>query len=93
MSQRIVLIVSNDVNLSISRAQGSFLYRLLREEFVTNYKKPLNSDAFSGFSATEPKSKEYNADIKEAFQYYIKELIPVVAFELSQMPAQGVFLP
>jgi hypothetical protein len=69
--------------------KGSFLYRLLREEFVTNYKKPLNSDSFSGFSATEPRSKQFNADIKEAFDYYVVELVPTVAFELSQLPTEG----
>jgi hypothetical protein len=67
------------------------LYRLLREEFVTSYKKPLNSDAFSGFSATEPRSKQFNADIKEAFDYYVVELVPTVAFELSQLPAEGMY--
>ncbi len=36
----------------VPELRGSFLYRLMRPEFVKNYRTPLCSDAFSRFEAT-----------------------------------------
>lgn len=35
----------------VPELRGSFLYRLMRPEFVKNYRTPLCSDAFSRFEA------------------------------------------
>ncbi len=65
------------------------MYRLLREEFVTTYKRPLSSDAFSGFANSDPMGKEHNADIREAFEFYVNQFVPAVAQELHQLSVAG----
>ena len=52
------------------------IYQLFRREFVAAYKKPLCSDAYSGFVIHDSNLKEYNRDIDEATQYLFSTVIP-----------------
>eukprot|EP00009_Paramoeba_aestuarina_P012013 CAMPEP_0201539336 /NCGR_PEP_ID=MMETSP0161_2-20130828/70080_1 /ASSEMBLY_ACC=CAM_ASM_000251 /TAXON_ID=180227 /ORGANISM="Neoparamoeba aestuarina, Strain SoJaBio B1-5/56/2" /LENGTH=818 /DNA_ID=CAMNT_0047946657 /DNA_START=38 /DNA_END=2494 /DNA_ORIENTATION=- len=63
--------------------KGSFLYRLLRPEFVNNYEKPLSSDAFSLFGKNG-NYEEINKDAREATEYLREQVIPDLAFRLSE---------
>eukprot|EP00727_Mastigamoeba_balamuthi_P007903 m51a1_g3733 hypothetical protein (1030) ;mRNA; f:31267-34919 len=56
-------------------SKRSYLFRLLRPEFVKSYRKPLCSDAFSQFVASDQRS-EMNADVEEASRYLFQVVIP-----------------
>jgi hypothetical protein len=59
--------------LPILGVKGSFLYRLLRPEFVKEYPVPLSSDAFSSWGKIEP---ENNQEIARATEALVREVIP-----------------
>ena len=63
--------------------KGSFLYRLLRPEFVTSYEKPLSSDAFSLFGKNGD-YEEINKDAREATEHLRERVIPDLASSLSK---------
>ncbi len=69
--------------------KGTVFYRLFRSEFVRVFSKPLCCDSFTSFCAHEPKEKEFQANIKEAFNYYINVHIPkaVEQLESKESPA------
>eukprot|EP00029_Vermamoeba_vermiformis_P005306 TRINITY_DN1805_c0_g1_i1.p1 TRINITY_DN1805_c0_g1~~TRINITY_DN1805_c0_g1_i1.p1 ORF type:complete len:772 (-),score=122.44 TRINITY_DN1805_c0_g1_i1:14-2329(-) len=64
-------------------AKGTVFYRLFRSEFVRVFAKPLCSDSFSSFCTHEPREKEFQANIKEALNYYINTHIPKVVHMLE----------
>lgn len=55
--------------------RGTFLYRLLRPEFVASYKTPLCSDAFSRFLQYDPNREIHNQEVKEATEYLQKQVV------------------
>eukprot|EP01087_Luapelamoeba_hula_P010090 TRINITY_DN2656_c0_g1_i1.p1 TRINITY_DN2656_c0_g1~~TRINITY_DN2656_c0_g1_i1.p1 ORF type:complete len:1242 (+),score=212.82 TRINITY_DN2656_c0_g1_i1:20-3745(+) len=55
--------------------QGSFLYRLLRQELVQQSPKPLCADAFSAFQMTDPRRNEWNTDVASAYAWLLKEKV------------------
>ncbi len=57
------VVLCNVFNLFL-RALGSHLYRLLRPEFVNQYKTALCSDSFAHFIAVDPNRKVYSRAIK-----------------------------
>jgi hypothetical protein len=69
--------------------KGTVFYRLFRSEFVRGYSKPLCSDSFSSFCCQEPREKEFQTNIKEAFNYYINVHIPnaVQMLETKESPS------
>lgn len=60
------------------------LYRLFRREFVVGYRKPLCSDAFSGFIRCDPEASSYNQDIREATEHLLNDIIPSFASKLTE---------
>jgi len=50
---------------------SSHLFRLFRSEFVAKYPVPLCPDGFSGFLRADPDRKNYNAQLRLAFQSLI----------------------
>ena len=68
---------------------GSFLYRLLRSEFVTRYKLPLSSDAFSLFGADH--SEQHNREVEEATSYLEEVVVPQFASMLEELPPNCPF--
>jgi hypothetical protein len=71
-------------------AKGSFLYRLLRPEFVSNYKIPLCSDAYSKFIRSDPDYKRYNKDIEKATRFLLDTVIPKAAAAFDKLPASAL---
>ena len=67
--------------------KGSFLYRLLRPEFVAKYEKPLSSDAFSLFGKNGD-YEEINNDARKATDYLRDRVIPDLAFHLSRQAVE-----
>lgn len=61
----------------------------MRPEFVKSYPVPLCSDAFSAFITSDPKSQEYNEEIRKATEYLFTKLIPEFAQELVDMMAEA----
>lgn len=53
-------------SIDISRYERSYLYHLLRPEYVKQYSKPLCPDAFSNFIIHDENATEYNTHIYEA---------------------------
>jgi hypothetical protein len=66
------------------RQPGDHLYRLLRPEFVLQYRRHLCADAFSNMIAVEPNRKILNKDVKDATDELMTRLIPNYAAELVQ---------
>ena len=64
--------------------QMAHLFRLLRPEFVKNYKEPLCSDGFSAFIKFW-KAKEQNSKLIEATNSLLNETIPSFANELEKV--------
>ena len=62
---------------------GSFIYRLLRPEFVGKYPHPLSSDSFSLFGR-HPGHEEHDEEVKQATRYLQEELTFALATELSR---------
>lgn len=56
--------------------KGKFLYNLLRSEFLSSWKIPLSSDAFSGFGMHA--LKEHNAEVGEASLHLKSVVLPRV---------------
>jgi hypothetical protein len=50
----------------------------LHYRFVTNYHKPLSSDALSGFQISDPNSKEMNKDIFDATNHLLKTVFSTI---------------
>eukprot|EP01126_Amoeba_proteus_P011640 TRINITY_DN1473_c0_g1_i18.p1 TRINITY_DN1473_c0_g1~~TRINITY_DN1473_c0_g1_i18.p1 ORF type:complete len:812 (+),score=196.67 TRINITY_DN1473_c0_g1_i18:740-3175(+) len=59
-----------------SKFERSYLYRLLRPEFVKQYKEKLCPDAFSNFIIDDPNAELYNEKIYEATLSLVKTVIP-----------------
>lgn len=64
-----------------ARVKGSFLFRLLRPEFVSKYSKPLSSDVYSRFGETD--SFTNNREASEATQYLYNTVITEFAKALE----------
>lgn len=58
--------------------RNSYLFRLLRPEFVKNYSKPLCPDAFSGF-VEKHSPQEHIDEVEEATRHLIDKVIPAFA--------------
>ena len=63
------------VTPDLSVPQGH-LYQLFRSEAVVQFPRPLCPDAFSGFISSDPSRCVYNADIREATDWLLNDLIP-----------------
>lgn len=66
----------------VPELRGSFLYRLMRPEFVKNYRTPLCSDAFSrwGNDPSDPSVlREHNVEIREATNAIVEKAVPAFA--------------
>mmetsp|Transcript_14516 Transcript_14516/g.43598 ORF Transcript_14516/g.43598 Transcript_14516/m.43598 type:complete len:844 (+) Transcript_14516:997-3528(+) len=77
---------------------SSYLYRLLRPEFVKTWKRPLCSDAFSPFLHLQPDAaskeeklarieerKQLNQEVSLASQYLLNTRIPEIATTMAKM--------
>jgi len=64
---------------------SSFLFRLLRPEFVEKYPKPLSSDAFSKFDQWEPNREEHKRDIRKATKCLLEKEIPMFLPKLMRI--------
>eukprot|EP00028_Trichosphaerium_sp_Am-I-7-wt_P002255 CAMPEP_0168516550 /NCGR_PEP_ID=MMETSP0405-20121227/5473_1 /TAXON_ID=498012 /ORGANISM="Trichosphaerium sp, Strain Am-I-7 wt" /LENGTH=511 /DNA_ID=CAMNT_0008536291 /DNA_START=723 /DNA_END=2258 /DNA_ORIENTATION=+ len=64
-------------------APRSYLFRLLRPEFVKTYQKRLCPDAISSFIKHDKDITEHNQEIYEATEYLLAHIIPVVSRLLS----------
>lgn len=62
-------------------APTSFLYRLLRPEFVREYERPLSSDAFSKFGEDDHQS--HNQEVRDASEKLKVEVVRRFADELE----------
>eukprot|EP01114_Cavostelium_apophysatum_P012812 TRINITY_DN2960_c0_g1_i3.p1 TRINITY_DN2960_c0_g1~~TRINITY_DN2960_c0_g1_i3.p1 ORF type:complete len:1024 (+),score=326.20 TRINITY_DN2960_c0_g1_i3:288-3359(+) len=60
----------------------SFLYRLLRPEFVLKYQRPLSSDAFSKFGTLD--EDEHNGEVERATRHLVEDHIPKFAKNLQE---------
>lgn len=62
----------------VPSGKGTFLYRLLRPEFVAEYGKqrPLCSDGYSGALNKDPAKNEHNQDIATACEYLQTKVVP-----------------
>eukprot|EP01118_Nematostelium_gracile_P013720 TRINITY_DN5214_c0_g1_i1.p1 TRINITY_DN5214_c0_g1~~TRINITY_DN5214_c0_g1_i1.p1 ORF type:complete len:601 (+),score=151.75 TRINITY_DN5214_c0_g1_i1:486-2288(+) len=63
--------------------RGTYLWRLLRPEFVTKYSSPLCSDAFTRFIDADKEKDQHNQEIEEASQFLVEELVPRFAKHLE----------
>ena len=70
------------------RQTNDHLYRLLRPEFVLQYRAPLNSDGFSNMILADPRRRQYNEQLKEATKELIEVLVPRYALELVQFMSE-----
>ncbi|ELR22629.1 uncharacterized protein ACA1_010190, partial [Acanthamoeba castellanii str. Neff] len=61
--------------------KNGYLYELMRPEFLKKNPKPLSSDAFSPFGVDS--ATEHNAEIREATNRLLKEVIPKFAAYLD----------
>lgn len=61
--------------------KASYLYNLLRPEFVRVYEKPLSSDAFVSFG--KHNADVHNAEVKEATKYLKDTLVPAFSRKLD----------
>lgn len=64
--------------------KSTFLYRLLRPEFVKKWKTPLSSDAFSKFGK-DYVSKDHNREVFEATEELELNEVPAFANHLDQL--------
>ncbi|KAL7715118.1 Zinc finger domain containing protein [Entamoeba marina] len=64
--------------------KSSYLYRLLRPEFIQMYYKPLSSDAFSPFDKYDPNKEVNRREIIEATKYLLEHVIPDFVQEIEQ---------
>jgi Translation initiation factor eIF3 subunit 135 len=55
------------------------LYQLFRGEFVRQFRRPLCPDAYSGFISGDNLRAEYNADIRDATMFLLREWLPMQA--------------
>ena len=69
-----------------ARLKSSYLYRLMRPEFVKKWKKPLSSDAFSKFGKDADSSQSNNNDVREATEYLETVEVPAFAKHLDEVP-------
>eukprot|EP01103_Thecamoeba_quadrilineata_P005102 TRINITY_DN14950_c0_g1_i1.p1 TRINITY_DN14950_c0_g1~~TRINITY_DN14950_c0_g1_i1.p1 ORF type:complete len:1069 (+),score=222.14 TRINITY_DN14950_c0_g1_i1:25-3231(+) len=65
------------------RLQGSFLYRLLRPEFVSRYHTALSSDAFTKFG--EHLSEVHDREVLEANQCLLEKSVPDFARMIASL--------
>ena len=65
-----------------TRFQNPHLYNLFRKEFVSKFRKPLCSDAYSGFILKDELMMEHNREIDEATHYLLSLLVPELAVEV-----------
>ena len=74
----------------------SVFYKLFRNEFlVRSFRKPLCSDAFTGWDASDPPEAEKNRqEIRDATQYLFSSLLPEFAsfFEIKARKTLNQFL-
>lgn len=66
-------------------SKQTYLYQLLRREFVSALKIPLSSDAFSQFTKMQPEHERDNEEVEQATSLLFKEIIPRTAQELDQL--------
>ncbi|KAF2070452.1 hypothetical protein CYY_008232 [Polysphondylium violaceum] len=59
-------------------------YNLLRPEFVSKWKKPLCSDAFSGWQRNDSEKSIHNKEIEEATYYLVNESVRSLANKFDQ---------
>jgi hypothetical protein len=64
----------------------TYLYRLLRPEFVKTYHKPLSSDAFSLFGGADnnANAEGHDKEVQEATNYLLESKIPAFAAWLDE---------
>eukprot|EP00727_Mastigamoeba_balamuthi_P001851 m51a1_g11663 hypothetical protein (1053) ;mRNA; r:493-4759 len=67
---------------SPTKAMNTFLYQLMRPEFVRTYKKPLSPDAFSKFGDHD--AREHDDEVREATRYLLEQEVPSFAHWLDQ---------
>jgi hypothetical protein len=70
----------------------SFLFRLLRPEFVMSNAVPLCSDAFSMFLKYDPDAKQINADCRQATRRLFAEVIPSAAAHFDRFQKELHYL-
>eukprot|EP01090_Pellita_catalonica_P018797 TRINITY_DN6182_c0_g1_i1.p1 TRINITY_DN6182_c0_g1~~TRINITY_DN6182_c0_g1_i1.p1 ORF type:complete len:798 (+),score=103.87 TRINITY_DN6182_c0_g1_i1:52-2394(+) len=68
--------------------KGSFMFRLLRGEFVSKYPIPLSSDAFSFFGKHD--CATHNHEVTKATQYLLQHTIPEFAKRLEEPNAHRI---
>jgi hypothetical protein len=68
----------------------SYLYELLRPEYVKSYPVPLSSDAFSPFNLTDPNAKSINEDVANACHKLVTLRIPQFAAFLEKGTLSGL---
>ena len=71
------------------RNKTSFLYQLLRPEFVSSYQKPLCCDAFSKSITETPLHKEHNREVKDATLFLFHRVIPDFSRSLLSILAKN----
>ncbi|EFA81515.1 hypothetical protein PPL_05504 [Heterostelium album PN500] len=64
-------------------AHRDVFYRLLRPEFLRTWEKPLNSDAFTGWSSCDPDQEQHNQDVADATKHLFDVVIRQAALELE----------
>lgn len=62
----------------------TYLYRLLRPEFVKTYHRPLSSDAFSNFGGADNVGEGHDKEVQEATDTLLNAKIPAFAAWLDQ---------
>jgi len=61
---------------------GDRLVKLFRPEFIRKYPIALSPDAFSQFQAADPRSQQYNDDVRAATEHLLATTVPGLAREL-----------
>lgn len=69
--------------------RSSYMYRLLRPEFLRTLATPLCSDAYSWFIQKTPQEKEHNREVSLATHYLLNTTIPAFAMVLIKHVAEA----
>jgi hypothetical protein len=69
--------------------RSSYMYRLLRPEFLRSLATPLCSDAFSWFIQKTPHERDHNREVALATHYLLNTTIPAFAVALGKQVAEA----
>mmetsp|Transcript_850 Transcript_850/g.2694 ORF Transcript_850/g.2694 Transcript_850/m.2694 type:complete len:1584 (-) Transcript_850:61-4812(-) len=72
------------------KVHNGHLFNMFRPEFVSKYRVPLCSDAFSGFIRADPSASVHNQEIRDATGYLMNKIAPAVRNAIETALDQSV---